>query len=172
MVCIGVMVDVIEVCWDIWFVLCWGIIEVRVCDGLFILFEFVFVVVLVQVFVEYFFCEFDEGCMLLMLFVWFYCENKWWVVCYGFGVCVIVDWDGMQCLVCEYFIEMFEKLVLVVVELGCGWEFGGIGMILDGGVSYVWQLVVVDVFDGNLVLVVYYFICEFCMGLEFLIEEF
>lgn len=171
MVRTGVMADATEVRWDIRPAPRWGTIEVRACDGLSTLPELASVAALVQVLVEHFSRELDEGRTLPTLPAWFHRENKWRAARYGLGARVIVDRDGTQRPVREHLAETLEKLAPVAVELGCGREFGGIGTILDGGASYARQLAVADASDGNLVPVVHHLIREFRTGPEASTEE-
>lgn len=171
MVRTGVMADATEVRWDIRPAPRWGTIEVRVCDGLSTLPELASVAALVQVLVEDFSRQLDEGRTLPELPAWFHRENKWRAARYGLDARVIVDATGTQRPVREHLSEALESLAPTAVELGCGREFGGIATILDGGASYARQLAVADAADGDLAAVVHHLIREFRSGPESSTEE-
>lgn len=166
MVRTGVMADATEVRWDIRPAPRWGTIEVRACDGLSTLPELASVAALVQVLVEDFSRQLDEGKTLPELPAWFHRENKWRAARYGLDARVIVDAAGTQRPVREHLSEALESLAPTAVELGCGREFGGIATILDGGASYARQLAVADAADGDLAAVVHHLIREFRSGPE------
>lgn len=171
MVRTGVMADATEVRWDIRPAPRWGTIEVRACDGLSTLPELASVAALVQVLVEDFSRQLDEGKTLPELPAWFHRENKWRAARYGLDARVIVDADGTQRPVREHLADTLEALAPTAVELGCGREFGGIATILDGGASYARQLAVADAADGDLSAVVHHLIREFRSGPESSTEE-
>ncbi|MFE7196161.1 glutamate--cysteine ligase [Microbacterium oxydans] len=171
MVRTGVMADATEVRWDIRPAPRWGTIEVRACDGLSTLPELASVAALVQVLVEDFSRQLDEGKTLPELPAWFHRENKWRAARYGLDARVIVDAAGTQRPVREHLSEALESLAPTAVELGCGREFGGIATILDGGASYARQLAVADAADGDLAAVVHHLIREFRSGPESSTEE-
>lgn len=171
MVRTGVMADATEVRWDIRPAPRWGTIEVRACDGLSTLPELASVAALVQVLVEDFSRQLDEGRPLPELPAWFHRENKWRAARYGLDARVIVDATGTQRPVREHLSEALESLAPTAVELGCGREFGGIATILDGGASYARQLAVADAADGDLAAVVHHLIREFRSGPESSTEE-
>jgi carboxylate-amine ligase len=171
MVRTGVMADATEVRWDIRPAPRWGTIEVRACDGLSTLPELASVAALVQVLVEDFSRQLDEGRTLPELPAWFHRENKWRAARYGLDARVIVDATGTQRPVREHLSEALESLAPTAVELGCGREFGGIATILDGGASYARQLAVADAADGDLAAVVHHLIREFRSGPESSTEE-
>lgn len=171
MVRTGVMADATEVRWDIRPAPRWGTIEVRACDGLSTLPELASVAALVQVLVEDFSRQLDEGRTLPELPAWFHRENKWRAARYGLDARVIVDATGTQRPVREHLSEALETLAPTAVELGCGREFGGIATILDGGASYARQLAVADAADGDLAAVVHHLIREFRSGPESSTEE-
>ena len=171
MVRTGVMADATEVRWDIRPAPRWGTIEVRTCDGLSTLPELASVAALVQVLVEDFSRQLDEGRTLPELPAWFHRENKWRAARYGLDARVIVDATGTQRPVREHLSEALESLAPTAVELGCGREFGGIATILDGGASYARQLAVADAADGDLAAVVHHLIREFRSGPESSTEE-
>ena len=171
MVRTGVMADATEVRWDIRPAPRWGTIEVRACDGLSTLPELASVAALVQVLVEDFSRQLDEGKTLPELPAWFHRENKWRAARYGLDARVIVDAAGTQRPVREHLAETLESLAPTAVELGCGREFGGIATILDGGASYARQLAVADAAGGDLSAVVHHLIREFRSGPEASTEE-
>ena len=171
MVRTGVMADATEVRWDIRPAPRWGTIEVRACDGLSTLPELASVAALVQVLVEDFSRQLDEGRTLPELPAWFHRENKWRAARYGLEARVIVDAAGTQRPVREHLAETLETLTPTAVELGCGREFGGIATILDGGASYARQLAVADAAGGDLSAVVHHLIREFRSGPEASTEE-
>ena len=96
MVRTGVMDDASEVRWDIRPAPRWGTIEVRACDGMSTLPELAAVAALVQVLVEHFSRELDEGRELPTIQPWFVRENKWRAARYGLDARIIVDSDGTQ----------------------------------------------------------------------------
>lgn len=171
MVRTGVMEDATEVRWDIRPAPRWGTIEVRACDGLSTLPELASVAALVQVLVEHFSRQLDEGRTLPELPAWFHRENKWRAARYGLDARVIVDAAGTQRPVREHLTETLESLAPVAVELGCGREFGGVGTILEGGASYARQLAVADAAGGDLTAVVQHLIREFRSGPESSTDE-
>jgi glutamate---cysteine ligase / carboxylate-amine ligase len=164
MVHTGVMSDATEVRWDIRPAPRWGTIEVRACDGMSTLPELAAVAALVQVLVEHYSREYDEGRPLPALPPWFVRENKWRAARYGLDARVIVDADGTQREVREHLRETMEQLADIAVELKCAREFAGLTAILDGGASYARQLVVAEAADGDLREVVQHLIREFRAG--------
>lgn len=166
MVRTGVMKDASEVRWDIRPAPRWGTIEVRACDGMSTLPELAAVASLVQVLVEHFSRELDEGRRLTTLPSWFHRENKWRAARYGLDARVIVDDAGTQRDVSDHLAETIDELAPVARSLGCGKEFSSIGAILRGGASYARQVAVADAADGDLREVVQHLIREFRSGPE------
>jgi carboxylate-amine ligase len=160
----GVMEDATEVRWDIRPAPRWGTIEVRACDGMSTLPELAAVAALVQVLVEHFSRQLDEGRTLDTLQPWFVRENKWRAARYGLDARVIVDRAGTQMLVTEHLRETLERVADIAVELKCSRELAGIETILSQGASYARQLVVADAADGDLREVVRHLIREFRSG--------
>ena len=170
MVRTGVMADATEVRWDIRPAPRWGTIEVRACDGMSTLPELASVAALVQVLVEDFSRQLDEGRTLPEMPAWFHRENKWRAARYGMDARVIVDAAGTQRPVREHLTETLEQLTPVAVELGCGREFGSIATTLDDGASYERQLAIANATAGDLGAVVQHLIREFRSGPESSIE--
>ncbi|GAT72995.1 carboxylate-amine ligase [Microbacterium sp. HM58-2] len=166
MVRTGVMADASEVRWDIRPAPRWGTIEVRACDGMSTLPELAAVASLVQVLVEQFSRDLDEGRALPELPAWFHRENKWRAARYGLDARVIVDAAGTQRPVRAHLAETVEKLAPVAVDLGCAAEFASVTTILDAGASYARQLAVADAAGGDLSAVVQHLIREFRSGPE------
>ena len=110
MVRTGVMADASEVRWDIRPAPRWGTIEVRACDGMSTLPELAAVASLVQVLVEHFSRELDEGRELPEIQPWFVRENKWRAARYGLDARIIVDSDGTQLPVREHLRTTMEEL--------------------------------------------------------------
>ncbi len=164
MVRTGVMKDVTEVRWDIRPAPRWGTIEVRACDGMSTLPELAAVASLVQVLVEHFSRELDEGKTLERIPPWFIRENKWRSARYGLEAEVIVDPSGTQRPVVDHLRETVEQLAPIAAELNCSREFGGIESILSQGASYSRQLLVADAAGGDLREVVQHLIREFRAG--------
>jgi carboxylate-amine ligase len=160
----GVMEDATEVRWDIRPAPRWGTIEVRACDGMSTLPELAAVAALVQVLVEHFSRELDEGRTPPTLQPWFVRENKWRAARYGLDARIIVDRDGTQVPVAEHLRETLERVSDIAVELKCSRELAGIETILVEGASYARQLVVADAADGDLREVVRHLIREFRSG--------
>ncbi len=160
----GVMEDATEVRWDIRPAPRWGTIEVRACDGMSTLPELAAVAALVQVLVEDFSRQLDEGRTLDTLQPWFVRENKWRAARYGLDARVIVDRDGTQMLVTEHLRETLERVADIAVELKCSRELAGIETILSQGASYARQLTVADAADGDLREVVRHLIREVRSG--------
>ncbi|MHC2998909.1 glutamate--cysteine ligase [Microbacterium sp. HJ5] len=160
----GVLEDATEVRWDIRPAPRWGTIEVRACDGMSTLPELAAVAALVQVLVEHFSRELDEGRDLVTLQPWFIRENKWRAARYGLDARVIVDRAGTQVPVTDHLRETLAALGDIAVELKCARELAGIETILDQGASYARQLVVADAADGDLREVVRHLIREFRSG--------
>jgi len=160
----GVMEDATEVRWDIRPAPRWGTIEVRACDGMSTLPELAAVASLVQVLVEHFSRELDEGRELPTIQPWFVRENKWRAARYGLEARIIVDSDGTQVPVRDHLRETLELVGDVAVELKCARELSGIDTILTEGASYARQLVVADAADGDLREVVMHLIREFRAG--------
>lgn len=166
MVRTGVMADATEVRWDIRPAPRWGTIEVRACDGMSTLPELASVAALVQVLVEDFSRQLDEGRVLPEMPAWFHRENKWRAARYGMDAHVIVDAAGTQRPVREHLAETLESLAPVAVELGCAREFGSIATTLDVGASYERQLTIANATGGDLGAVVQHLIREFRSGPE------
>ncbi len=164
MVRTGVMADATEVRWDIRPAPRWGTIEVRACDGMSTLPELAAVAALVQVLVEHFSREMDEGRELPTIPPWFVRENKWRAARYGLDARVIVDREGTQRPVVDHLRETIERLRSVADELHCARELAGIDTILSQGASYARQLLVADAADGDLREVVQHLIREFRAG--------
>ncbi|WP_169582318.1 MULTISPECIES: glutamate--cysteine ligase [Microbacterium] len=160
----GVMEDATEVRWDIRPAPRWGTIEVRACDGMSTLPELAAVAALVQVLVEHFSRQLDEGRELLTLQPWYVRENKWRAARYGLEARVIVDREGTQVPVVEHLRETIEELADIAVELKCARELAGIETTLTQGASYARQLLVADAADGDLRAVVRHLIHEFKSG--------
>lgn len=163
MVRTGIMADATEVRWDIRPAPRWGTIEVRACDGMSTLRELAAVAALVQVLVEHFSRELDEGRSLTPMQPWFHRENKWRAARYGLDALLIVDPAGRESPVREHLVEVIETLAPVAVDLRCGAEFARIGTILDDGASYERQLAVADA-TGDLREVVRHLVDEFRNG--------
>ncbi len=166
MVRTGVMADASEVRWDIRPAPRWGTIEVRACDGMSTLPELAAVASLIQVLVEHFSRQLDEGRELPMLQSWFHRENKWRAARYGLDARVIVDSHGGQRDVRDHLSDTLEELAPIAVDLGCEREFASIGRILQDGASYARQLTVADAAGGDLSAVVHHLIREFRSGPE------
>lgn len=164
MVGTGVMHDASEVRWDIRPAPRWGTIEVRACDGMSTLPELAAVASLVQVLVEHFSRELDEGRELPSLPPWFVRENKWRAARYGLDARVIVDDAGTQRPVSDHLRETVAELGDIAVELKCAREFAGLETILSQGASYARQTLVADAADGDLREVVHHLIREFRAG--------
>jgi len=164
MVATGVMADATEVRWDIRPAPRWGTIEVRACDGMSTLPELAAVAALVQVLVEHFSRELDEGRELERLQPWFVRENKWRAARYGLDARIIVDSAGAQRLVTEHLAETVERLRPIAEELHCAREFAGVERIVGQGASYARQLAVAEAADGDLHAVVHHLIREFRSG--------
>ncbi|MEZ3161263.1 glutamate--cysteine ligase [Microbacterium sp. BWT-B31] len=164
MVATGVIADATEVRWDIRPAPRWGTIEVRACDGMSTLPELAAVASLVQVLVEHFSRELDEGRTLPRLQPWFVRENKWRAARYGLDARVIVDSDGTEMPVREHARETMQRLAGISVELQCAREFAGIEAILAQGASYARQVAVAAATNGDLREVVMHLIREFRAG--------
>ncbi|WP_076680507.1 glutamate--cysteine ligase [Microbacterium sp. RU33B] len=164
MVATGVMHDASEVRWDIRPAPKWGTIEVRACDGMSTLPELAAVASLVQVLVEHFSRQLDEGRELASLPPWFVRENKWRAARYGLDARVIVDRAGTQRPVTEHLRETMAELGDIASELHCAREFAGLDRILTQGASYARQVLVADAADGDLREVVHHLIREFRAG--------
>lgn len=160
----GVMVDATEVRWDIRPAPRWGTIEVRACDGMSTLPELAAVASLVQVLVEHFSRELDEGRELPWIQPWFVRENKWRAARYGLDARIIVDRDGTQRPVREHLRETMARIQGIAVDLKCAREFAGLETILTQGASYARQTMVADAADGDLREVVQHLIREFRAG--------
>lgn len=160
----GVMEDATEVRWDIRPAPRWGTIEVRACDGMSTLPELAAVAALVQVLVERFSRELDEGRELPHLQPWYIRENKWRAARYGLDARIIVDRDGTQVPVGEHLRDVLEEVADIAVELKCARELKGIETILTEGASYERQLRVAEAADGDLREVVRHLIREFRSG--------
>lgn len=160
----GVIEDSTEVRWDIRPAPRWGTIEVRACDGMSTLPELAALAALVQVLVEHFSRELDEGRALPALQPWFVRENKWRAARYGLEARLIVDADGTQRLVTDHLRETIDRMADVAVELKCAREFAGIETILSQGSSSTRQTLVADAADGDLREVVQHLIREFRAG--------
>jgi len=164
MVVTGVMADASEVRWDIRPAPRWGTIEVRACDGMSTLPELAAVAALVQVLVEHFSRELDEGRALPSIQPWLVRENKWRAARYGLDARVIVDRDGSQRPVREHLRETMARLGGVAVDLDCAREFAGLEAIMTQGASYSRQTMVADAAQGDLREVVHHLIREFRAG--------
>ena len=164
MVRTGVMADASEVRWDIRPAPRWGTIEVRACDGMSTLPELAAVASLVQVLVEHFSRELDEGRELPEIQPWFVRENKWRAARYGLDARIIVDSDGAQLPVREHLRETMEELSDIAADLHCAREFAGLETIMTQGASYARQTMVADAADGDLREVVQHLIREFRAG--------
>ena len=164
MVRTGVMADASEVRWDIRPAPRWGTIEVRACDGMSTLPELAAVASLVQVLVEHFSRELDEGRELTFLQPWFVRENKWRAARYGLDARIIIDPTGREVMVTEHIRETMERLAPIAVELKCAREFAGTETILREGASYARQVRVAEAADGDLREVVQHLIREFRSG--------
>ncbi|WP_442575984.1 glutamate--cysteine ligase [Microbacterium sp. F51-2R] len=164
MVRTGVMADASEVRWDIRPAPRWGTIEVRACDGMSTLPELAAVAALVQVLVEHFSRQLDEGRKLPSIPPWFVRENKWRAARYGLEARIIVDADGTQAPVREHLMQTMDELADIAVELKCAREFVGLDTTLTQGASYARQLMVADAADGDLREVVQHLIREFRAG--------
>ncbi|TQJ31925.1 glutamate--cysteine ligase [Microbacterium sp. SLBN-146] len=160
----GVIEDSSEVRWDIRPAPRWGTIEVRACDGMSTLPELAALAALVQVLVEHFSRELDEGRTLPTLQPWFVRENKWRAARYGLEARLIVDADGTQRLVTDHLRETVDRLADVAAELKCAREFAGLDAILTQGSSSTRQMLVADAADGDLRDVVQHLIREFRAG--------
>jgi carboxylate-amine ligase len=164
MVRTGVMADASEVRWDIRPAPRWGTIEVRACDGMSTLPELAAVASLVQVLVEHFSRELDEGRELPAIQPWFVRENKWRAARYGLDARIIVDSDGAQLPVREHLRTTMEELSEIAADLHCAREFAGLETIMTQGASYARQTMVADAADGDLREVVQHLIREFRAG--------
>ena len=165
MVRTGVMADASEVRWDIRPAPRWGTIEVRACDGMSTLPELAAVAALVQVLVEHFSRELDEGRELPEIQPWFVRENKWRAARYGLDARIIVDSDGTQLPVREHLRETMERVEpRSPSTCKCAREFAGLETILTQGASYARQTMVADAADGDLREVVQHLIREFRAG--------
>ena len=160
----GVMADASEVRWDIRPAPRWGTIEVRACDGMSTLPELAAVASLVQVLVEHFSRELDEGRELPAIQPWFVRENKWRSARYGLDARIIVDGDGTQLPVREHLRTTMDQLSEIAVDLHCAREFAGLETIMTQGASYARQTMVADAADGDLREVVQHLIREFRAG--------
>lgn len=160
----GVMADATEVRWDIRPAPHWGTIEVRACDGMSTLPELAAVAALVQVLVEHFSRELDEGRELPRLPAWYVRENKWRAARYGMDARVIVDAAGRQAPVAEHLRETTSRLEEIAAELKCAREFAGLETIITQGASSTRQILVADAADGDLREVVQHLIREFRAG--------
>jgi glutamate---cysteine ligase / carboxylate-amine ligase len=164
MVRTGVMADASEVRWDIRPAPRWGTIEVRACDGMSTLPELAAVASLVQVLVEHFSRELDEGRELPSIQPWFVRENKWRAARYGLDARIIVDSKGTQHPVRDHLRSTMERLADTAVDLHCAREFAGLETIMTQGASYARQTMVADAADGDLREVVQHLIREFRAG--------
>jgi glutamate---cysteine ligase / carboxylate-amine ligase len=164
MVDTGVMADATEVRWDIRPAPRWGTIEVRACDGMSTLPELAAVASLVQVLVEHFSRELDDGRKLPAMQPWFVRENKWRAARYGLDARIIVDSEGTQRPVQEHLRETMAELGDIAAELKCAREFAGLETIMTQGASYARQTMVADAADGDLREVVLHLIREFRAG--------
>ncbi|MDZ8201960.1 glutamate--cysteine ligase [Microbacterium sp. SSW1-59] len=160
----GVMADETEVRWDIRPAPRWGTIEVRACDGMSTLPELAAVASFVQVLVEHFSRELDEGRPLTTIQPWYVRENKWRAARYGLDAEVIVTPDGTQVPVREHLAETLERHAEIAVELKCAKEYAGVARILADGASYTRQLLIADTSGGDLREVVQHLIREFRGG--------
>ncbi|WP_404433327.1 glutamate--cysteine ligase [Microbacterium lacus] len=160
----GVMADASEVRWDIRPAPRWGTIEVRACDGMSTLPELAAVASLVQVLVEYFSRQLDEGRELPTIQPWFVRENKWRAARYGLDARVIVDSAGTQMPVRDHLRETMARVSDIAGDLHCAREFAGLETIMTQGASYARQTMVADAADGDLREVVHHLIREFRAG--------
>ena len=160
----GVMADASEVRWDIRPAPRWGTIEVRACDGMSTLPELAAVAALVQVLVEHFSRELDEGRGVPSIQPWFVRENKWRAARYGLDARVIVDREGTQVPVMDHLRETIERLGDVAVDLHCAREFAGVESIMTQGASSTRQILMADASEGDLREVVQHLIREFRAG--------
>lgn len=160
----GVIADASEVRWDIRPAPRWGTIEVRASDGMSTLPELAAVASLIQVLVEDFSRQLDQGRTLAQLPAWYHRENKWRAARYGLDSRIITDAGGAQRQVRDHLSEMIEALAPVAADLGCSREFASLGQILEGGASYERQLAAADDADGDLAVVVKHLIEEFRSG--------
>ncbi|HEX5727912.1 glutamate--cysteine ligase [Microbacterium sp.] len=160
----GVMADATEVRWDIRPAPRWGTIEVRACDGMSTLPELAAVAALVQVLVEHFSRQLDEGRELPWIQPWFVRENKWRAARYGLDARIIVDREGTQQLVSEHLRQTMAEVGDIAAELKCAREFAGLETIMTEGASYARQTMVADAADGDLREVVQHLIREFRAG--------
>jgi carboxylate-amine ligase len=150
--------------WDIRPAPRWGTIEVRACDGMSTLPELAAVAALVQVLVEHFSRELDEGRELPSIQPWFVRENKWRAARYGLDARIIVDSEGTQQPVREHLRDTMGRVADIAVELKCAREFAGLETILTQGASYARQTMVADAAEGDLREVVHHLIREFRAG--------
>ena len=164
MVGTGVMADASEVRWDIRPAPRWGTIEIRACDGMSTLPELAAVAALVQVLVEHFSRELNEGRELPSLQPWFVRENKWRAARYGLDARIIVDSAGTQAPVVDHLRSTMAQLGDLAVELKCAREFAGLESIVQQGASYARQLTVAEAARGDLREVVQHLIREFRAG--------
>ncbi|WP_292832554.1 glutamate--cysteine ligase [Microbacterium sp.] len=160
----GTLDDSSEVRWDIRPAPRWGTIEVRACDGMSTLPELAAVAALVQVLVEHFSRELDDGRELPSLQPWYVRENKWRAARYGLDADVIVDRAGTQRPVSEHLLDTLSSLAPVAADLHCSREFDEIGTILSRGASSTRQVLVAEAADGDLRAVVHHLIREFRAG--------
>ncbi len=164
MVRTGVIEDATEVRWDIRPAPRWGTIEIRACDGMSTLPELAAIAALVQVLVEHFSRELDEGRALPTIPPWFVRENKWRAARYGLDAVVITDREGTQRPVVEHLRETIGALAPIADHLHCARELSGIETILTGGASHARQLRIAEAADGDLREVVQHLIREFRAG--------
>ncbi|MFT4136116.1 glutamate--cysteine ligase [Microbacterium sp.] len=164
MVGTGVMADATEVRWDIRPAPRWGTIEVRACDGMSTLPELAAVASLVQVLVEHFSRELDEGRELPTIQPWFVRENKWRAARYGLDAEVIVDSAGTQRQVVDHLRETMARLAPIAADLHCPREFAGLEAIVSQGNSSTRQVRVAENAGGDLREVVKHLIREFRAG--------
>jgi carboxylate-amine ligase len=126
--------------------------------------ELAAVAALVQVLVEHFSRELDEGRSLSTVPPWFVRETKWRAARYGLEADVIVDRDGTQRAVVDHLRETIEALQPIAEELHCARELAGIETIVTQGASHARQLLVADAAEGDLREVVHHLIREFRAG--------
>ena len=102
-----------------------------------------------QVLVEHFSRELDEGRELTSLQPWFVRENKWRAARYGMDAEIITDVAGTERLVGDDLRDLLTTLVPVADRLGCAAELQQVRVMLDGGASYQRQLRVAEAAGGD-----------------------
>ena len=159
------MEDATEVRWDIRPAPRWGTIEVRACDGMSTLPELAAVAALVQVLVEHFSRELDEGRELPTIQPWFVRENKWRAARYGLDARVIVD-RRRHAAARPRASARNDGAARATSPSSSSAHANSpaIETTLTEGASYARQLVVADAADGDLREVVQHLIREFRAG--------